>query len=217
MGFELSLNFRRPYFATSPQDLWRRWHISLSGWLRDYLYIPLGGNRGSTWSTGRNLLLTMALGGLWHGAAWTFVAWGMFHGLALGVHRAVHKRGPPQQATRSQTLRTLLHLASVVGMFHVVCLGWLLFRAETLTDAWYMIERIAGWGGVSGVVINAAGMLLTLCAPLLILDLAQEVVDDELVVFRLAAPIRGLVYFVLLSYLFAFGAPSGRAFVYFQF
>ena len=83
LGFDLMLNFRMPYFATSPSDFWQRWHISLSSWLRDYLYIPLGGNRQGTLLTYRNLMLTMVLGGLWHGAAWTFVAWGFFHGLIL--------------------------------------------------------------------------------------------------------------------------------------
>jgi D-alanyl-lipoteichoic acid acyltransferase DltB (MBOAT superfamily) len=215
MGFELSLNFRRPYFATSPQELWRRWHISLSTWLRDYLYIPLGGNRGSEWFTRRNLLLTMALGGLWHGAAWTFVAWGVFHGLALGLHRALPKRVPHEGRARFWAL--VVHVGSVVAMFHFVCLGWLLFRAETLADAWMMIERIASWDGVSQAVTEASEMLLILCAPLLILDFAQELDDDELVVFRFPTLVRSFVYFVVLSYLFAFGTPAGRAFVYFQF
>ncbi len=87
LGFELSLNFNLPYFATSPKDFWNRWHISLSHWLRDYLYISLGGNRGGTLRTYRNLLLTMILGGLWHGAAWTFVIWGLYHGVLLVLHR----------------------------------------------------------------------------------------------------------------------------------
>ncbi|MFO1490970.1 MAG: MBOAT family O-acyltransferase [Kiritimatiellia bacterium] len=87
MGFDLMVNFRMPYFATNPSDFWRRWHISLSTWLRDYLYIPLGGNRGGPARTHRNLLLTMVLGGLWHGAAWHFVAWGLYHGLLLSGHR----------------------------------------------------------------------------------------------------------------------------------
>ncbi|MBL8820402.1 MAG: MBOAT family protein, partial [Planctomyces sp.] len=87
MGFDLMANFRQPFFATNPSDFWRRWHISLSTWLRDYLYIPLGGNRSGNTRTNLNLMITMILGGLWHGAAWTFVAWGTYHGLLLVAHR----------------------------------------------------------------------------------------------------------------------------------
>jgi D-alanyl-lipoteichoic acid acyltransferase DltB (MBOAT superfamily) len=217
MGFELSLNFRRPYFSSSPQEFWRRWHISLSGWLRDYLYIPLGGNRGSTWFTGRNLMITMTLGGLWHGAAWTFVAWGVYHGLVLGVDRAIKSVQPRRAASRGRALRFCLHILAIVVMFHVACLGWLMFRAETMADVWMMLARIFTDPRLSVAVINTTGMMIVLSLPLLILDLAQEIVDDELVVFRWPAPVRGLVYFIVLSYLFAFGAPAGRAFVYFQF
>ena len=87
MGFELVLNFNLPYFAANPSDFWRRWHISLSSWLRDYLYIRLGGNRNGRLQTYRNLLITMVLGGLWHGAAWNFVIWGAYHGILLAIHR----------------------------------------------------------------------------------------------------------------------------------
>src|SRR5262249_49636821 len=92
LGFRLIWNFDLPYFASSMRDFWRRWHISLSTWLRDYLYIPLGGNRGPRWKTYRNLIITMTLGGLWHGAAWNFVAWGLLHGVALAVERFAGER-----------------------------------------------------------------------------------------------------------------------------
>src|SRR5262249_2970883 len=88
LGYKLAKNFNMPYLAANVSEFWKRWHISLSSWLRDYLYIPLGGSRGTEWQTRRNLLLTMALGGLWHGASWTFVAWGVLHGVYLIVHRA---------------------------------------------------------------------------------------------------------------------------------
>src|SRR5205085_11891873 len=87
LGFDLMVNFRMPYLAVSPSDFWQRWHISLSSWLRDYLYIPLGGNRGGKFKLYRNLMITMLLGGLWHGASWTFVAWGLFHGAILCIFR----------------------------------------------------------------------------------------------------------------------------------
>lgn len=98
MGFDLMVNFRMPYFAINPSDFWRRWHISLSTWLRDYLYIPLGGNRSGNVAAYRNLLITMMLGGLWHGASWHFVAWGVYHGLLLIVFKmfgaGMQVRGP---------------------------------------------------------------------------------------------------------------------------
>jgi alginate O-acetyltransferase complex protein AlgI len=127
MGIELSFNFNLPYLAKNPAELWRRWHISLSTWLRDYLYIPLGGNRHGEIKTYRNLLLTMLLGGLWHGAAWHFVAWGGYHGTLLAGHRLVtgnDKRAPSNSG--------LIKAVKVFVMFHLTCLGWLLFRAVSL-------------------------------------------------------------------------------------
>ena len=94
LGIDLMTNFRCPYLSVNPQEFWQRWHISLSSWLRDYLYIPLGGNRGGAWLTNRNLLLTMVLGGLWHGAAWNFVLWGLYQGGLLVVHRKLGHGGP---------------------------------------------------------------------------------------------------------------------------
>ncbi len=95
LGFRLMRNFAQPYFAVDPQEFWRRWHTSLSSWLRDYLYISLGGNRGGPWQTYRNLMATITLGGLWHGAAWNFVLWGLYQGGLLSIHRTLagtHKR-----------------------------------------------------------------------------------------------------------------------------
>lgn len=125
LGVELMQNFRNPYGATSPRDFWRRWHISLSTWLRDYLYIPLGGNRRGPGRTQVNLGLTMLLGGLWHGAAWTFVAWGAYHGALLAIGRVRAIAGP--LASLPKIVRRFL-------MFHLVCLGWVPFRAESFAD-----------------------------------------------------------------------------------
>jgi D-alanyl-lipoteichoic acid acyltransferase DltB (MBOAT superfamily) len=137
LGVELMSNFRAPYAATGPSDFWRRWHISLSEWLRDYLYIPLGGNRGSALRTQRNLLLTMLLGGLWHGAAWHFVLWGAFHGVLLCAARLLARRSPALQALQS---RPWLRPLQTLAFFHVTCLGWALFRAQTL-DACIQVWR----------------------------------------------------------------------------
>src|SRR5579862_6953313 len=125
LGFHFMVNFRQPYLATSLQDFWRRWHISLSTWLRDYLYIPLGGSAEPGYKTYRNLLFTILLGGLWHGANWTFVLWGAIHGVGLAVERAL---GFARNVTRLWWRRILV--------FHFVCLGWILFRAPSISAAW---------------------------------------------------------------------------------
>ena len=137
MGFKLMLNFNLPYCATSPSDFWRRWHISLSTWLRDYLYIPLGGNKGGNFAVYRNLSLTMLLGGLWHGPSWTFVAWGAYHGALLSIYRLIGLR-TEQKKTASVFKRFLLWLL----MFHLTCLGWLLFRAQNMTTIKVFLEGI---------------------------------------------------------------------------
>ena len=144
LGFRFPQNFDRPYAATSVQDFWRRWHMTLSRWLRDYLYIPLGGSRRGKLATYRNLLATMALGGLWHGAAGVFVMWGLYHGAGLAVERLVDdgrvRRGWRVPSVRSGGLSWLL-------TFHFVCGGWVLFNSDTLDRAWELLGRLLnGWG-----------------------------------------------------------------------
>ena len=128
LGFSLPENFAHPYLASSVADFWRRWHISLSTWLRDYLYIPLGGNRLGALRTYANLMITMTLGGLWHGAAWTFVAWGVWHGLALSLERALATRSA---ATRLKYPQLFLRTLTTFG---IVLVGWMLFRSQSLTQ-----------------------------------------------------------------------------------
>src|SRR5205085_2460469 len=123
-GWEIPLNFDRPYFARNPSEFWRRWHISLSTWLRDYLYIPLGGNRGGTWKTYRNLLITMLLGGLWHGAHWNFVLWGAMHGVMLAIHRS----GGLQAAWAGGVTPPLRRWTSWAVTQYLVLLTWIAFR-----------------------------------------------------------------------------------------
>ena len=136
-GFHFPENFNYPYIAASVQDFWRRWHMSLSAWFRDYVYIPLGGNRTSTPRMYFNLVLVFFLCGLWHGASWTFVVWGLFHGLFLVLERVGLGR-------RLQTLpRVLRHAYLII----VVMVGWVFFRAETLTSALVMLRAMAGFAG----------------------------------------------------------------------
>src|SRR5262249_42955235 len=142
LGYKLAPNFNTPYLASNISEFWRRWHISLSSWLRDYLFIPLGGSRNGRWRTVRNLMLTMTLGGLWHGASWTFVAWGVLHGLLLIGHRAFAGccAGRPALERRLQSPPGTA--ARVLATFLCVCLGWVFFRATNFTVAMTMLERM---------------------------------------------------------------------------
>ncbi|QDT17658.1 MBOAT family O-acyltransferase [Alienimonas californiensis] len=146
LGFALPENFRFPYAAVGFSDFWRRWHISLSGWLRDYLYIPLGGNRGGRWFTLRNLALTMLLGGLWHGAAWTFLAWGGLHGALLIAERSL--RSAPV-ARWSLWSRWYGELALIAATFLAICVTWTFFRAGSFAQAAAMLEAMSGLNGVA--------------------------------------------------------------------
>lgn len=137
-GFKLPENFDSPYLARSVTEFWRRWHMSLSRWLRDYLYVPLGGNRGGELRTYRNLLLTMLLGGLWHGANWTFVLWGAWHGVLLAIERMCGVRSD-ERAERSSTA---IRIARTLLTFHLVAFGWVLFRAPSIDEGFLYLERM---------------------------------------------------------------------------
>jgi alginate O-acetyltransferase complex protein AlgI len=164
-GLELPLNFDRPYTSRDLQDFWRRWHISLSSWLRDYLYIPLGGSRGSAFATYRNLTITMLLGGLWHGASWNFVIWGALHGLALAFTR-MWQRWRGSSAEGASPASAVL---ATIATFHFVCFAWIFFRAPTFEHARLALARIAeGSHGaanlsprVLAVLLLAAGLHFT--------------------------------------------------------
>jgi D-alanyl-lipoteichoic acid acyltransferase DltB (MBOAT superfamily) len=216
MGIELMENFRVPYFVRSPQEFWRHWHISLSTWLRDYLYIPLGGNRGSARQTNRNLLITMVLGGLWHGAAWTFVLWGVFHGLLLIAYRlAARVRLVERWLLGPAPAARLLGWAL---MFHFTCLGWLIFRARSAGQIGDMLRRIAfdfapGSVDVSGVLAP----LVLYTTPLLIVHACEAYFDDVLVVRRLPIGVRYFVYGATFYLTMLFGNFGGSDFIYFQF
>jgi alginate O-acetyltransferase complex protein AlgI len=143
IGFDLPENFDMPYLSTSITEFWRRWHMTLSSWLRDYLYIPLGGNRKGRLRTYVNLTITMLLGGLWHGASWTFVLWGLYHGIGLAAHkwwRERQKAGSPLPTPHS----LLPSLAGWAATFTFTCAGWIFFRAQTLGDAATIFAKIFG-------------------------------------------------------------------------
>jgi alginate O-acetyltransferase complex protein AlgI len=213
MGIELIENFRFPYLVLTPQAFWRHWHISLSTWLRDYLYRPLGGNRGTAWQTRRNLLVTMLLGGLWHGAAWTFILWGLYHGLLLILYRSAFAAS--EEKRRLGAARTV---TAWFVMFHLTCFGWLIFRApsfvklQDLTRSLF-IEFHPGTADVFGILLP----LLLYTAPLLIVHAMEARADDVLVVPRLRLPVRYAVYVATLYLILLFGNFGGSDFIYFQF
>jgi len=213
------VNFLFPYFVISPQAFWRNWHISLSTWLRDYLYIPLGGNRGSPAQTRRNLFVTMVLGGLWHGAAWTFVAWGAYHGVLLIAYRTLDE-------WRIAKGRASLDLVNAIGprligwlvMFHLTCVGWLIFRAQSFGQ----VLDLAGAIGTrfSPSALNVSGLLvpfLLVTLPFVAIHAIEAWCDDLLVVRKLPLPLRYSIYAATGWLTLLFGNFGGADFIYFQF
>jgi len=200
--------------ARNPSDFWQRWHISLSSWLRDYLYIPLGGNQRGSARTLLNLFLTMLLGGLWHGASWTFVLWGAYHGLLLVAHRLLRpllSRVQPKGFVGSG----LWSVLRVTSMFHLVVLGWLPFRAHSLLEVKQILLGIAQRGGELGDALISVKWLCACTGLLMLLELAEELWPNFLERRQFWA--RGLVYGALLLSIFVAGSPGGQTFIYFQF
>jgi alginate O-acetyltransferase complex protein AlgI len=216
MGIELIENFRFPYLVRSPQAFWRHWHISLSTWLRDYLYIPLGGSRGSEWQTRRNLFLTMVLGGLWHGAAWTFVMWGVYHGLLLIAYRGADRRPWFHRFVHGPS--PLARVASWALMFHLTCYGWLIFRARSAGQIGALTTSLATHFAPSSLdVPGLLAPLLLYVTPLLVVHAAEAAYDDVLVVPRLPAGVRYSIYAATFYLTMLFGNFGGAEFIYFQF
>lgn len=219
MGFDLMLNFNLPYLATNPSDFWRRWHISLSTWLRDYLYIPLGGNKKGPRRTYLCLMLTMVLGGLWHGAAWTFVLWGFYHGALLCIHRMLRPWLSRVTQFKNRFVIALWFCIRVFVFFHLVCLGWLFFRADSLVQVFAMLRALICSVGYTLPGWHAEH-LMRLCACIAVLavvQLHQWRKRDLMFPLRLPIPIRSLVYSAGFLGFILFGNYSGKAFIYFQF
>jgi len=214
LGIETMENFNHPYLATSVGEFWHRWHISLSTWLRDYLYIPLGGSRGRPGTVYRNLLLTMVLGGLWHGASWTFVIWGFLHGLALSVQRAWSERraaaGPSGSAPR-----VVMALASWAFTMAAVGLAWIFFKAPNFTAAGQFLSGLVHWNGMLEdwmVKLPVLALALTL-----FIDLPQVFGREHCAVLRWPWPLRSVYYSILILVCAVLRPTSNVPFVYFQF
>lgn len=207
-GVELLLNFQHPYLAIGPRDFWRRWHISLSTWLRDYLYVSLGGNRRGAWRTRINLFLTMLLGGLWHGAAWHFVAWGAYHGVLLGIERALG-------IAKTEEPRLGVRLVRIVVMFQLTVFGWVLFRVKTLD---VLGDVFASFGRPSSAkAVEGALALVPLVIPLVIVH-AVQLRRKSMEVFADRRPITAYALTAtMLVCLITFFLRTRVQFIYFQF
>lgn len=205
LGYHFPENFRRPYLAAGITDFWRRWHISLSSWLRDYLYIPLGGNRHGAWKTYRNLLLTMLLGGLWHGASWNFVIWGGYHGTLLSIERMIFGKQQPTGWIKPPLM---------VLTFLLACIGWVFFRATTFDAAIYVIGQMtSSFSGHS--LLNSADWKLVFLT--LAIALLKEYGSPRVKFFQHAWP-RAIAVATLLLAIELFGVTDQNIpFVYFQF
>ncbi len=215
MGFEFVLNFNLPYFATNPSDFWRRWHISLSSWLRDYLYKPLGGGFGGSWLTYRNLMITMLLGGLWHGAAWNFVLWGFYHGAIQALHRMA-RPGLVWVGRKLGAFPSLWWGLRLAAMFLITCYGWLLFRATSFDQVVKMSTTL--WqpsGGLDGAGMARVSWII---APLVLVQIVQWRSGDLFFMRQawLPKPVRVVLY-ALMIYLTVFLGGQPQSFVYFQF
>ncbi len=217
IGFRFPQNFDGPYTATSLQDFWRRWHMTLSRWLRDYLYIPLGGNRGSRRQPYRNLMLTFVIGGLWHGAAWTFVLWGAYQGLVLVVYRSVMDWGRRMGWRVAAGFGAVRLLLGVV-MFHVTCAGWLIFRARSVHQigrfAWRVLTDLRPSPDTFDSLLVP---LVSLTLPLVLLQIYQARKGLELAVLALPGPVRYALASTLFYLVLLFGDFQGAQFIYFQF
>lgn len=214
LGYRFPRNFDQPYRAASLQDFWRRWHISLSSWLRDYLYISLGGNRGGTWIACRNLMITMLLGGLWHGASWTFVIWGALHGTVLAGERLWREFKP-------KAWPGVPAWAGVLFTFHVVCLGWIFFRAESFGAATAFLSGLGRWDAVPAAL--GALTVTPLALLLILLGLSTQGLPPRLVegagqrLARAPAMGVGLALGAAVLVVTAMGPDGVAPFIYYQF
>ncbi len=225
MGFKLMRNFDRPYFAGSIADFWRRWHISLSTWFRDYLYVPLGGNRVNKWRWQLNLFLTFLVSGLWHGANWTFVAWGALHGLYLLL--SIWTSGIRMRIARVLGVDSSLSLVGplqTVATFSLVSLAWIFFRANTIQDAFLIIQHIFSASGYSSTIgealltyLNMSKVGIVSLIFLTTVELFQSRGSIRVMIRQQPAWFRWAGYYLLVMSILLLGKFSDQRFIYFQF
>jgi D-alanyl-lipoteichoic acid acyltransferase DltB (MBOAT superfamily) len=214
LGFDLMVNFNLPYFARTPSEFWQRWHISLSSWLRDYLYIPLGGNRRGQKRMYANLMVTMLLGGLWHGAAWNFVIWGGWHGAIQVLYRTMRIDELIERRSFYTLQGLLLHMCAWASTMSLVVIGWVFFVAHSLPDTRAVFTNLAG---TTGYPSDAFWTLAAYAAPLALVEIYQRA-SGQLEVLNVGPfMLRYTAALSVLLTIIAFGARGGREFIYFDF
>ena len=212
LGYRFQRNFDQPYRAERLREFWRRWHMSLSSWLRDYLYIPLGGNRGGEIKTYRNLLLTMLLGGIWHGAAWKFVVWGALHGGVLSVERWIESLLPKPAGAEPLWRRIL----AVVAVFHFVCFCWIFFRAEDMARAGEVLAGLLDWSKPS-ILLTRLHLALIAFGLAIQFTPSDTLQRTDRLVRRLSPWWRGARAGLAILLIEAVGGDGAAPFIYFQF
>lgn len=219
MGFDIMVNFNLPYFASNPSEFWKRWHISLSTWLKDYLYIPLGGNRMGQFVTYRNLAITMLLGGFWHGAAWTFILWGFYHGLLLIAYKFSSPLLAKVPVIKNIFFNKIWLLVRIVFFFHLVCFGWLFFRAQSMDQAYNMLHGLFfNFKILPGLAIKQMALQLIFYLSVLMgVEIFQFTRNDLLAVFKSNRYIKVAFYYLCIILLLGWGDFGINQFIYFQF
>ncbi|HHX60061.1 MAG TPA: MBOAT family protein [Epulopiscium sp.] len=226
MGFRLMENFKRPYFSRSISEFWKRWHVSLSTWFMDYVYIPLGGNRVVKWRWYYNLLITFLVSGLWHGANWTFVAWGALHGLYQII--GISTRNMRERFVRLIKLDKLpfLHkLIQVMITFTLVCFSWIFFRANSITEAIYVIknmfvgsfENLYDQALLLGLDSFQLKLAIISIGVMELGHLIQEKISIRALIETKPMIVRWLLYYILIMWIMIFGSFGSQEFIYFQF
>lgn len=209
MGFNLKENFRRPYFATTVTDFWRRWHISLSTWFRDYVYIPMGGNRVSSARCYKNILITFIVSGIWHGANWTFIIWGAIHGILQCIEKLLG-----WNKKQWKTHGKVIHWALT---FCIVCLAWIFFRANTISDAFTVIKGI--FTNLDIPYMRVADFLAIALA--LTIVFIKEIIDEHDLKIRISESpvwiVRHMYIVGMIAFIILLGVLNGDQFIYFQF
>ena len=214
LGFSLPTNFNFPYAAIGFSDFWRRWHITLSQWLRDYLYIPLGGNKKGKRRTTINLMLTMLIGGLWHGASWTFVVWGGLHGIYLAIERVLKIKFKNAEWLKKLSTQIILALTTYL----LVCITWVFFRAQNFPQAFALIQSMFGFNpeGQSTLATVYIIEVIVVTISMLIIHWRMRNTSLEAVVQKTSWPVIGTIWGIMLV-LIIISQGSGDAFIYFQF
>jgi alginate O-acetyltransferase complex protein AlgI len=220
-GITIPLNFQTPYLSQNPTEFWKRWHITLSNWIRDYIYIPLGGSRNGEIKQLINLFIAMTISGLWHGAAWTFIAWGMFHGFLLICHK-LYTRVSVLNIKNLKKYR-LYRYISIFVFFHLTCIGWVFFRAKGMSNALNMVLKMLAANPLDFLGNGVLLKYLIIVGILFILHITEHYVrENQMVVSQIwhkyfPSPIRALAYTFFIVILVIFLQNEQNSFIYFQF